>query len=105
MKLKVNSCDGIYSNSLDVRFGRQCDNNCEFCIERHGIEARNIDVDKMIESTLNSNKTSVLILGGEPLLCMDKVLKYTNGIKYKIDEIYLTTALRFRKRSITPATR
>ena len=93
MKLKINSCDGIYNNSLDVRFGRQCDNNCAFCIEKNGIDAKNIDVEKMIESTINSGKTSVLILGGEPLLCMDKVLTYVNGIKDKVSEIYLTTSL------------
>ena len=93
MKLKINSCDGIYQNSLDVRFGRQCDNNCAFCIEKNGIDARKVDVDKMIESTIKSGKTTVLILGGEPLLLMDKVKKYVDGIKNDIKEIYLTTSL------------
>ena len=93
MKLKINSCDGIYSNSLDVRFGRQCDNNCAFCIEKNGINAKELNVEKMIESTIESKKTSVLILGGEPLLCMEKVLQYINGIKNYINEIYLTTSL------------
>ncbi len=93
MKLKINSCDGIYDNSLDVRFGRQCDNNCAFCIERNGIAAKKLDVNKMIQSTKESGKTSVLILGGEPLLLMDKVKKYVDGIKDSVKEIFLTTSL------------
>ena len=47
----------------------------------------------MIESTKQSGKSSVLILGGEPLLLMDKVLTYIKGIKGSVKEIYLTTSL------------
>lgn len=38
MKLIQNSCDGAFS-SLDVRFTKRCDNNCEFCIEKLGIDS------------------------------------------------------------------
>lgn len=65
MKLYCNSCDGIYHEFLDVRFGRQCDNNCSFCIEKAGVDDKGIDVDKLIKSTLESGKKGVLILGGE----------------------------------------
>lgn len=89
----VNTCDGKYHNSLDVRFTKACDNACAFCIESEGIKALPQDVDSMIQSTLESGKTTVLILGGEPLLNLNKVLKYVLGIRSGISEIFITTSL------------
>ena len=89
----INSCDGKYSNSLDVRFTKICDNACAFCIERPGIPNMKTDVDTMIKSTITSGKKSVLILGGEPLLMINKVLTYVQGIRDYVDEIYITTSL------------
>lgn len=93
MKLYCNSCDGIYHEFLDVRFGRQCDNNCSFCIEKTGVDDKGINVDNLIKSTLESGKKGVLILGGEPLLVFEKVAEYIKGIKEHIKFIYLTTSL------------
>lgn len=93
IKLKVNACDGIY-DSLDVRFTKACDNRCSFCIEKEGLQSLgNTDVDKLIKSTLESNKKDILILGGEPLLTPELVLKYIKGIRESVDTIYLTTSL------------
>lgn len=88
-----NSCDGFYANSLDVRFTKVCDNNCKFCIEKNGISGKETDVNAMIESTIKSGKTIILILGGEPLLKIEQVLEYINGIKDHVNEIYITTSL------------
>lgn len=93
IKFKINSCDGIY-DSLDVRFTKACDNACEFCIERTGLDSLgNTNVKKMIESTLKTNKKDILILGGEPLLVPELVLEYLKGIRSYVDTIYLTTSL------------
>lgn len=88
-----NSCDGCYSDSLDVRFTKACDNKCGFCIEKNGIDGMKVDVDAMISSTIKSGKKTVLILGGEPLLEMEKVKRYLLGIIGRVDKIYLTTSL------------
>lgn len=93
MKFHCNSCDGVYSQSLDVRFTKKCDNNCPFCIEKQGICGMPTNVDKLIQSTIESGKETVLILGGEPLLEVSKVLKYVIGIRKYVKEIYLTTSL------------
>jgi pyruvate-formate lyase-activating enzyme len=93
IKLKVNSCDGIY-DSLDVRFTKACDNNCSFCIERKGLNSLgDTQVDKLIESTIKSQKKDILILGGEPLLNPKLVLEYIQGIRQVVDTIYITTSL------------
>lgn len=89
----VNTCDGKYHNSLDVRFTKACDNACAFCIEGDGLKALPQDVDEMIRNTLTSGKSTVLILGGEPLLNLDKVLKYVKGIRSGVKEIFITTSL------------
>lgn len=93
IKFKVNQCDGILK-SLDVRFTKACDNNCDFCIEREGIDSLGVtDVKKMIKTTLNTDKKDILILGGEPLLFPELVLEYIKGIRDHADTIYLTTSL------------
>lgn len=88
-----NACDGMHS-SLDVRFGKACDNNCSFCIERHGIDSLGaIDVDAMIKNTIASGIKDVLILGGEPFLNINKLLEYVSGIRRHVNKIYITTSL------------
>ena len=94
IKMKFsNSCDGCYSNSLDVRFTKACDNACAFCIERCGISGKSTNVDKLISSTLESGKKDILILGGEPLLKIEQVLEYVKGIRSSVEHIYITTSL------------
>lgn len=90
---RINSCDGFYSGSLDVRFTKICDNACSFCIEKPGLPDLGTDVDAMVKSTLESGQKTILILGGEPLLMIDKVLKYVKSIRPHVREIFLTTSL------------
>lgn len=93
-KKVVNSCDNLYSTSLDVRFTKVCDNSCSFCIEKKGLSSlsERPNVSKMIESTINSGKKVVLLLGGEPLLYISDVLEYYHGVKSSIEEFYITTS-------------
>ena len=94
MKFKINACDGIYSNCLDVRFTKSCDNNCSFCIEKNGIDnLGETNVNQMIVNTIKSNKKTVLILGGEPFLNLNKLLQYIKGIRSYVQNIYITTSL------------
>ena len=88
-----NSCDGFYHDSLDVRFTNICDNNCPFCIERNGLSLQKLNIPKMIETTKQSKRKNILILGGEPLLQLKNVLAYINGIRNYVDNIYITTSL------------
>lgn len=90
---RLNSCDGIYDNSLDVRFTRICDNACPFCIERNGIQGMETDVKKLISSTIQSGKQEILILGGEPFILIEELCEYVKGIRPFVDKIYITTSL------------
>lgn len=94
MKFKINSCDGIYNNCLDVRFTKLCDNNCNFCIEKNGIDSLGeTNIERMIDNTIKSNKKAILILGGEPFLNPNKLLQYIKGIRNHVEQIYITTSL------------
>lgn len=91
--VSCNSCEGLYPNSMDVRFSKSCDNGCLFCIEREGVQSAKFDIPKMIESTKESGRTDILILGGEPFLFVDYLLEYIEGIRPFVNHIYITTAL------------
>lgn len=91
--LNCNSCEGLYPNSMDVRFSKSCDNRCLFCIEKEGIKSAKFNIPKMIETTKSSGRSEILILGGEPFLFVDYLLEYIEGIRPYVNHIYITTAL------------
>lgn len=94
IKMNANPCDGIYSHCLDVRFTWACDNDCSFCIEKQGIDSLgSTNAPRMIESTLKSGVSTVLILGGEPFLDPVMLLNYVLGIRKHIKKIYITTSM------------
>jgi organic radical activating enzyme len=90
---KINSCDGYFYDSVDVRFTKQCDNNCAFCIEKDGIKDQNQNVKEMIKTTIEQNKKEILILGGEPFINVKKLHEYIFGIRNNIEKIFITTSL------------
>lgn len=77
----INSCDGAYRNSLDVRFTKACDNRCPFCIERSGLAPCSQDVEKMIRRAVESDRQEILVLGGEPLLDLNAIKRFVDGVK------------------------
>ena len=94
MKLICNSCDGIYNDSLDVRFTKACDNDCPWCIERRGVDALGRpDPEKLATMTELSGKRTVLILGGEPFLEVKRLARYVELIRDKVENIYITTSV------------
>jgi organic radical activating enzyme len=93
MKLKCNTCDGIF-NTVDIRFTKKCDNNCSFCIERFsGIPGKETNVAAIFKEVLKSGADEVLILGGEPFLEIDKLLRLVNMLWTMRIRIYITTSL------------
>ena len=87
-----NSCDGYY-RSMDVRVTKKCDNNCSFCIEKNGEHSLGATNDEKIISGINSSDVNdILLLGGEPLLELKKVINIVENIDPN-KNVYLTTAL------------
>jgi len=89
----MNSCDGAY-DSLDVRFTKDCDNRCPFCIERDGLPDLGMaPLEELVKSTRDSGIKNVLVLGGEPALHLDKLADYVVAIRSFVDTVYVTTSL------------
>lgn len=94
MNINCNSCDGVYADSLDVRFTKACDNNCPWCIERHGVAGRGRpDPLVLANATILSGKRTVLILGGEPFLEPAALAQYVELIRPHVDRVYITTSV------------
>lgn len=92
---KCNSCDRIYE-SLDIRFTKACDNNCSFCIEKSGISSLGkTDVAALARSVLDSGFKNILIVGGEPLLDLQKLYRFVHLVRTytKVKKIYITISL------------
>lgn len=92
---KCNSCDGIYE-SLDIRFTKACDNNCSFCIEKSGISSLGkTDVAALAKSVFDSGFKNILIVGGEPLLDLQKLYQFVHLVRSytNVEKIYITSSL------------
>ena len=90
MKLNCNDCDGIY-DSLDIRFTKKCDNACSFCIDHicNFGDQGEVPVEVMIQKTIETGISTVLILGGEPFLLIRKLYEYVKGIRKYIKNYYI----------------
>lgn len=93
-----NFCDGIFLNIVDVRFGKACDNNCTYCIDKQGRNKTSdkIDVDSMLRS-IDTIKylDDMTISGGEPFLKPRELIRFIEGVKaiFPRVNIYINTAL------------
>ena len=83
-----NSCVDCKNNGINIKITNKCNCNCDFCIEKGGLETVEKPVETLIEATNLLDFESVLVLGGEPLL-YPHLEEYLKGIKNK--RIYLTT--------------
>lgn len=99
----VNACDGYRRNefgepipdtSLSVRLTASCDNSCSFCIAAEDMKiSHQYKEDTVIEKTLASGTDTVSIIGGEPLLFLDRLEAYLEAVRDKVKDIYITTSL------------
>lgn len=88
-----NSCDAVH-NSLDVRFTKACDNNCEFCIEKTGIPSfGKPNVLEMAKNAIATNIDNMLVLGGEPFLYPEDLRRFISLVRPYFKKIYITTSL------------
>lgn len=83
-----NSCVDCKNNGVNIKITNSCNCDCDFCIEKGGLETKTKPVETLIEATNLLDFESVLILGGEPLL-YPHLEQYLKGIENK--RIYLTT--------------
>lgn len=97
---KKNYCDGSTDWCLDVRFTAACDNACSFCIAAEDMKRKKpFHMDAMVDAVKRSTHVSGLsIIGGEPLLFLDKLITFIERVKEEaphIKHFYVTTSLPY----------
>lgn len=94
---KVNYCDGSSDGCLDVRFTPDCFASCGFCIAAEDMKVkRTYDEEAMLASLLKTENTSLSIIGGEPLLHLQRLLAFMGRVEEEapqVKDFYVTTAL------------
>lgn len=96
----TNYCDGSTDECLDVRFTAFCDNSCSFCIAAEDMKnVRSFNPEAMLEAVKKHTEiNSLSIIGGEPLLFLDKLIEFMDSVENQaphIKNMYLTTALPY----------
>lgn len=86
-----NSCQGGYGPCLDVKFTNACNGHCSFCIEEGGYCPAEAPLNVLIGHAIADPSPTVLVLGGEPTINMDRLVKFLEGIRPYKEHIYLTT--------------
>lgn len=86
-----NSCQGGYGPCLDVKFTNQCNGRCEFCIEKDGYSPKEAELNVLIGHAIADPSPTVLVLGGEPMCQMARLVTFLEGIRPYKKKIYLTT--------------
>ena len=85
-----NYCSGRFADWLEVMLLPECNGRCSWCVESGGYHPRRrAPVAELIDQIVHASETSIMLLGGEPLL-YPHLAELLRGIcVYK--EVYITT--------------
>lgn len=88
---KNNYCGGNFTDWLEVMLLPECNANCSWCVEKKGWHPiKRVDWKSIADAAIDSGKTNIILLGGEPTLYKDLqniiTYLYENG-----KNVYLTT--------------
>ena len=86
-----NFCGGGFQNWLEVMLEPRCNGKCSFCIEKDGFRPeKRIPWKDLADAILNTNKSPLQFLGGEPCL-YPHLYDITKYLKEAGKNIYITT--------------
>lgn len=67
-----NFCGGNFQDWLEVNLIEACNGKCSWCVEKNGFHPKeHAEWWVIVEQALKTNKTNIILLGGEPLLHKD----------------------------------
>jgi organic radical activating enzyme len=98
----INTCDGARwingkpqeDASLSVRMTAHCDSACSFCIAQEDMKEKHpFNLETVIKNTLSSGSKAISLIGGEPLLFLERCRDFIVAIRPHVEEIYITTNL------------
>lgn len=80
-----NACAGGYGSCLDVKLTNACNANCSFCIEKNGLQPEQIPAHIMAQAARNDPADTVLVLGGEPMINMDRLVQFLKFLRLPVE--------------------
>lgn len=92
MPCPKNACQGGYGKCLDVKLTNACNCHCNFCIEKGGLCPPEADARTMAMAAIQEEDyKTVLVLGGEPMHDMDRLMEFLKLVRPWKDKVYMTT--------------
>ena len=86
-----NFCGGNFQDWLEVNLIEHCNAHCTWCIERDGYHPTyHAPVDVLIDAALATNKTNIILLGGEPTL-YPNLAQLIHGLSEQNRRVWITT--------------
>lgn len=79
-----NACAGGYGSCLDVKLTSACNAGCNFCIEKGGLQPREVPANVMAQAARNDPADTVLILGGEPMIDTDRLVQFLKLLRLPV---------------------
>lgn len=82
-----NFCGGAFQDWLEVNLLPECNGKCSWCIEHDGYHpTTKVSWEIIAEQAVQSKKTNIILLGGEPTLYadIDNIITYLNLHKCKV---------------------
>lgn len=79
-----NACAGGYGSCLDVKLTNACNANCSFCIEKDGLRPQEVPADIMAQAARNDPADTVLVLGGEPMINIDRLVQFLKLLRLPV---------------------
>lgn len=76
-----NFCGGSFQDWLEVNLLPNCNGKCSWCVERDGYHPKEkAGWDVIADKAIESGRTNIILLGGEPTLYvdLDKIITYLN---------------------------
>ena len=88
---KNNFCGGNFQDWLEVNLTDKCNGKCSWCIEKNGYHpTEHAEWRVIVEQALKSDKTNIILLGGEPTLCKD-ISKIICALNSACRKVWVTT--------------
>jgi organic radical activating enzyme len=89
---KSNFCGGAYQDWCDVVLTTKCNGSCKWCIEKYGYKPdTTLAADELADRVLSTGKNNISIVGGEPTLCLEKLVSVCRVFNAAGRNVYLTT--------------
>lgn len=88
---KRNFCGGNFQDWLEVNLTDKCNGRCSWCIEKDGYHPKkHVNWRVMVRQALNSGKTNIILLGGEPTLYGD-ISRVIRALRMAFRKVWITT--------------